>query len=234
MPAKTLLLFDIDGTLVYSNKIDSQCFATTFESIYGRPFPSIDWRVYPHVTDHTIFNTVIREQFQRAVEPGEIPHFQQQFVDLLLQKRNSNPEEFKEVPGAKAIIDRLMMEEQFTVGIATGGWERPARLKLQHVGIPEHRLVLSAADEQVRREDILQKAINQTRAQHPGLERVVYLGDASWDVRTTRNMGIDFIGIRLQGDLEVLQNLGAEVVLRDYRDYEALLAAVAAARVPVG
>ena len=52
---KTLIIFDIDGTLVYSNKVDSKCFSETYQQIYGEPFPSIDWRVYPHVTDHTIF-----------------------------------------------------------------------------------------------------------------------------------------------------------------------------------
>ncbi len=232
MSAKTLLLFDIDGTLVHSNKIDSQCFAHIYQTIYERPFPSIDWRVYPHVTDHTIFGTVIRDQFQREAEPQEIQHFQDQFVALLQQKRQRQPQDFMEVPGAKRIIARLLGEADFTVGIATGGWERPARLKLQHVGIPEHQLVLSGADEQIRREDILQKAIDATRAQHPHLERIVYLGDASWDVRTTRNMGLDFIGIRRAGDLEVLHELGAQVVIQDFLDYPTVLRAVAEARVP--
>ena len=126
----------------------------------------------------------------------------------------------------------MLGEADFTVGSATGGWERPARLKLQHVGIPEHQLVLRGADEQIRREDILQKAIAETRAQHPHLERIVYLGDASWDVRTTRNMGLDFIGIRRAGDLEVLHELGAQVVIQDFLDYPTVLRAVAEARVP--
>ena len=30
----TFVIFDIDGTLLYSNKIDSQCFADTYQEIY--------------------------------------------------------------------------------------------------------------------------------------------------------------------------------------------------------
>ena len=33
---KTLLIFDVDGTLVYSNRIDSQCFAATYEALYNK------------------------------------------------------------------------------------------------------------------------------------------------------------------------------------------------------
>jgi len=52
--SKTLVIFDIDGTLLYSNKVDSQCFADTYEELYSEPFPTIDWTKFPHVTDDTI------------------------------------------------------------------------------------------------------------------------------------------------------------------------------------
>ena len=72
---KTFVIFDIDGTLLYSNKADSQCFADTYEEIYQKEFPTIDWRNYPHVTDTTIFQTVIQAQFGRAVEQKEVEVF---------------------------------------------------------------------------------------------------------------------------------------------------------------
>ena len=81
--AKTLVIFDIDGTLVYSNKIDSQCFAQTYQRIYGLEFPTIDWTKYPHVTDTTIFKTVIRQHFDRAAEAEEMVEFQHEYVALL-------------------------------------------------------------------------------------------------------------------------------------------------------
>ena len=143
---KTLVIFDVDGTLVYSNRIDSQCFATTYETIYNRPFPSIDWRRYPHVTDHTIFNAVIQEHFNRSAEPNEINQFQDHFVGLLEQGRRDRPEEFLPVPHARETVLRLLEKEEFAVGIGTGGWRRPACLKLNHVGIPIEPLHMSAAD----------------------------------------------------------------------------------------
>lgn len=229
--AKEFILFDVDGTLVYSNSVDSRSFAETYQSIYGEDFPSIDWQVYPHVTDHTIFGTVIRERFDREVKPGEIEHFQNRFVDLLQEKRGHTPEEFKEVPGAKAMVDHLLAEG-YGVGIATGGWSRPAKLKLRHVEIPVESLIFSAADNQVTREGILQKAIDEAQVAYGELERVVYIGDAIWDVRTTRNMGLDFVGLRLQGDLEALTEAGAAVVIQDFNDQGAFLQSIKQASPP--
>jgi len=231
MHSKTMILFDVDGTLVYSNKIDSISFAETYQEIYGEAFPTIDWRSYPHVTDHTIFGTVIEERFGRAVRAGEIETFQDHFVNLLAQKRVGMPEEFKMVPGARSAIKRLQ-EDGYVVGIGTGGWERPARLKLEHVAIATTNLVISAADNKVTREDILQDAIDQAEVKYGALERVVYIGDAIWDVKTTRNMNLDFVGLRLQGDFEALADAGANVVIKNYQDYTAFLNALEIARPP--
>lgn len=229
--SKVFVLFDVDGTLVYSNKIDSESFAETYQSIYREPFPSIDWRVYPHVTDHTIFTTVIKERFGRKIKEGEIEQFQNAFVNLLHEKRGHSPHEFKAVPGAKAVVDRLLAEG-YVVGIGTGGWERPALLKLRHINVAVESLIVSAADNKVTREDILQDAIDQATQIHGELSRVVYIGDAIWDVKTTRNMNLDFVGLRLKGDLDVLQSEGAETVIQNYEDYDSFLKALTIAKPP--
>ena len=223
---KTLIIFDVDGTLVYSNRIDSQCFAETYEVIYQRPFPSIDWRRYPHVTDHTIFNAVIQMHFNRRADLEEIDQFQDHFVGLLEQGRRERPEEFLQVPHARETILRLLDDEQFAVGIGTGGWRRPACLKLNHVGIPVEPLYMSAADGKETREAITHDAIQQAEVIHGTFENIVYVGDAVWDVKTTRNLSLKFIGIRRDGDFEVLEQEGATVVLKDFSNQPLFMEAI--------
>ncbi len=223
---KTLVIFDVDGTLVFSNRVDSQCFAQIYETIYGKPFPSIDWRKYPHVTDHTIFNSVIEEHFGRSATQDEIGHFQDHFVSLLEKKRVENPEEFQQVPRARETILALMADPEYVVGIGTGGWKRPAHLKLSHVQIPANQLFVSAADGKVTREAILEEVIADAVSHHAVFKKIVYVGDAVWDVQTTRNLSLDFVGIRRNGDLHVLHEAGATCVLQDFSDHQLFIQAI--------
>lgn len=233
MMKKTLVIFDVDGTLVYSNKIDSQCFAQAYQEIYGQMFPTIDWTKYPHVTDHTIFRTVIHQHFEREATEEEMTVFQQHYIGLLEHNRVVKPEEFQEVPNAKLTIDSLRQDERFVIGIATGGWQRPAHVKLNHVKIPVGELFLSGADGKETREEIIEQVIGVAQRHHGTIGRVVYVGDAIWDVHTTRRMNMNFIGIRRMGDVEVLEREGTTVVLQDYSSYDRFVEAVFEARPPV-
>ncbi len=228
----TLVLFDIDGTLVHSDKKDSLSFAQSFEEVFQQPFPTIDWHQFPHVTDTTIFNTVFLRYFNRIASRQEHQNFINCYLDKLQQNRAAKPEDFREVPKAKHTFTRLMDETDLAVGIATGGWKAPARIKLNHISINLNGTVLSGGDEKETREDILNEAIGLCRQQHPSIERIVYIGDALWDVRTSRNLGVSFIGVRHKGDVEVLEDVGARHVIRDYEDYEGFKRLIREAEVP--
>ena len=228
---KTFIIFDIDGTLLYSNKIDSQCFADTYQKVYQTPFPSIDWLTFPHVSDDTIFKTAIQNHFEKEPSTEEMEFFKDEFVALLSEKRRTTPEEFKEVPFSKMTVEKLLQDENYSVGIGTGGWLKPARLKLEHIGIPHHQLFMGAADGNPTREDIINEVLSKAQKQF-SIEEVVYVGDAIWDVQTTRNLNMKFIGIRRNGDHDFLTNLGATQVLSDFSNYEKFLFAVKNATPP--
>lgn len=229
-----LILFDIDGTLVYTtNRQDSKAFAATYEAIYHRPFPTIDWHQYPHVTDTTIIQTVIWEAFKRHPTQEEIEQFQRLYLKKLLQERQQNPAHFKEVPGARKMMEYLLSQSQFCVGIATGGWIKPARVKLGHVEIPKGHSPISGADGLATREEIIEQALHYAHKHHKRFARIVYIGDALWDVQTTRKIKMNFIGIRRKNDLAVLQKAGAGTVLPNFLDQARFLDTILTARPPV-
>ncbi len=230
----TLIIFDIDGTLLHSNRVDSQCFAQAYELVFKKPFPTIDWRKYPHVTDTTIFNTVIQQHFGRWATEEDV-HIQQDcFVELLSENRRTNPVQFAEVPNAKNTIEKLIDDERFVIGIATGGWRRPATLKLNHINIPTAKLHMSFADGKETREEIINESIQSAFQNHSNIDRIVYVGDAIWDVKTTRNMQLNFIGIRINGDHDVLIREGASHVIKNYLDYDQFLQLVETSQIPSG
>lgn len=229
---KKLIIFDIDGTLLYSNKIDSQCFADAYKHVYGNPLPSIDWSNYPHVTDDTIFKSVIQDQFKREVDLEEMEKFKDEFVMRIKHERVQQPEAFREVKNSRKTIELLLADSCYEVGIATGGWKRPASVKLKHIGIPTTHLHMSFADGNPTREDIINGVFEQTNNLNMTFEKIVYVGDAPWDVQTTRNMNLPFIGVRRKGDFDVLKNLGAQTIIPNYEDYDQFLSAIETAEPP--
>lgn len=228
-----LLIFDVDGTLVQSvERADSKCFAATYEAIYGKPFPTIDWHQFPHVTDTTILQTVIRDHFGRKLRDEEKQTFEQKYMDLLRHKRREQPQHFTEVAGARALIHRVLSMPDALVAIATGGWRKTAHIKMQHVGIPSQAFWVSGADGKTTREAIIEESLEIAHRIEKRFSKIVYIGDAPWDVTTTRNMQLDFVGIRRRGDREVLAELGARYVLQNYLDQEAFLEALESAEPP--
>ncbi len=229
----SLIIFDVDATLVYSDKLDSKAFAQTYEDIYSVPFPSIDWSTYPHVTDDTIFKTVIQQHFQRSVTEMERSQFKAAFLATIIENRKLRPTEYKMVPGAKAIMELLINDADYTVGIATGGWKDPAVMKLDFVNIPTAPLLISGADGKTTRHEIIEEVVTQAKEIKASFDRIIYVGDAIWDVKTTRDMQIPLIGIRLKGDREVLQKEGVRHVVKNYLDIPTFMQYVKEAVPPI-
>ena len=122
-------------------------------------------------------------------------------------------------PWAKSIIDRLLRDDHYEVGIATGGWKNPALFKLDHVNIDHTAIHDSYADNKSTRNEIIQESIDQAKMNRH-IAKIVYVGDAEWDVKTTNEMNIPLIGIRRAGDHNKLLNLGVKKVLSDYLDQD--------------
>lgn len=232
MEQKTLVIFDVDDTLLNSMRMDSRAFAMTFKNLYDHTLPTIDWSTYPHVTDTTIFNTAYSRVFDELPSVEEVSRFRNEFVDLMMNRRTSEPDSFQEIPGALAIVELLLSLDDYLVGVATGGWMLPAVSKLNYKGFDLSDIYASYADGKDTREAILTESLYLAQEAH-GDVRAVYIGDAIWDIKTTRNLNMDFIGIRHRGDTEVLENQGATQVIEDYLNIQGFLQMVDQATPPL-
>ncbi len=60
----------------------------------------------------------------------------------------------------------------------------------------------------------------QRAADHAGVssfDRVSYVGDQVWDVVAAQTLGFEFVGVRVDGDVDRLHLAGARTVIRDFR-----------------
>src|SRR5438876_10751626 len=86
-----LVMFDIDGTLTETMKIDEECFVRSLKDVFG--FADIDtaWSHYPHTTDSGIFHDVCMSRIGRPPPAQAVSRFRQHSIQLLAAASSQSP-----------------------------------------------------------------------------------------------------------------------------------------------
>src|SRR5207248_166700 len=148
-----LVMFDIDGTLTETMKIDEECFVRSFKDVFGFADIDTDWSRYPHTTDSGIFHDVCMSRIGRSPTAQEDSRFRQHFIQLLAAASSQSP--FAPVAGADRLLSRLAQSGSHRVSLATGGWRDSARLKMASAGMCFDDHPAAAADDALDKESIM-------------------------------------------------------------------------------
>jgi beta-phosphoglucomutase-like phosphatase (HAD superfamily) len=100
-----LVMFDIDGTLIETMKVDEECFVRSFKDVFGFADIDTDWSHYPRTTDSAIFHDVFTARIGRSPTAQEVWQFRQHFIQLLAAASSQSP--FAPVAGADRLLSRL-------------------------------------------------------------------------------------------------------------------------------
>ena len=217
-----LVMFDIDGTLTQTDEVDADCFVRAMREVLNLPHIDCDWSRYQHVTDSGIAAEIIRTQFRREPSAGEIESIKDHFALLLRDASHADPTAFRPVPGASKMLDMMAARSEIAVALATGGWERSARLKLRIAGLNVEQFTFASADDSINREEIMSIAHVRAlqRCRKDAFDSFTYVGDALWDLRASQRLSIPFVAVANGDRAEKLKSQGAEYVLPDFRDYD--------------
>lgn len=212
----TAILFDIDGTLTDTKKVDDACFIQAFETVFGIDISRQNWSELKNVTDWGITEEIIVRERNSLPTGLEYERLTQEFVRLLQEELQADKTQFQEITGAFDFIQFLKQKAEVAIGIATGGWEPSALLKLQAIGIDASEFAFSSSTRFKERTDIVSDTIQQLQAKLGAMpKRIIYFGDGVWDFLTCQQLGIEFVGIDSQ-ECYILQNLGAKTVSKDF------------------
>jgi phosphoglycolate phosphatase-like HAD superfamily hydrolase len=229
-----LVVFDIDGTLLETSQVDDACFVRAVSDVFGLFDISTDWSQYEHCTDIAIASQLVREQLRRTCSPSDVDALRDRFVKLLEAAHTADAGLFREIVGAGVAMGRCATDGM-AVSIATGGFEKSARLKLRLAGLDCTHVPAAFSEDGHSREDIVSAAITRAMELHRngGFDRIVSIGDGVWDVRAAANLGVPFIGIARGERADRLRAAGAVMVLPDYSDLGLFLTAIEEATAPV-
>lgn len=225
-----LVIFDIDGTLTNTFKIDENCFVRAFALEFGIFGINTNWAEYAYTTDSGITQQIFQEKLERLPSNEELVRLKARFVSLLQEAFISNQDLFSEISGSANVLAKLQLESDWCVAIATGGWHESAQLKLQKANIEIKGIPLASANDALSREDIIKTAIikAENAYQVEKFQKVVFVGDGVWDVKAAYKLNIAFLGI---GDNK-LTNLGATKVIKDFTNLEDFPKILQSAEIP--
>ena len=219
----TAIIFDIDGTLTNTTKVDDKCFIQAFQHIFGIDISNQNWSDLQNVTDWGITEEIVFKEMNRIPTDSEYKKMILEFVRLLTNELKNNKMQFKEIEGALNFIQSLKQSQNFSIGIATGGWEKTAILKLKSIGIDYTEFAFSNSNQFMKRGTILVDTIQQLRKKlDKKIERTIFFGDGIWDFLTCKELGIEFIGIDNQHNGE-LKKIGAKTVFNDFKNPELII-----------
>ena len=215
-----LIMFDLDGTLVVSKNIDSHCYLQALVDVFGFDLDRIDrnWGNYPHITDAGILQILCQTELGRDPTIAEVSYYQQRFLDLLIIAVSKQP--LQPIFGAKEILDKLSIEPNYAIALATGAWEQTAQFKLQQTGLDKIILPKAYSDDAYARVEIMKCAYQRSIEfyQQPQFETVTYVGDGVWDGVASRQLDYHFVGIGTGDRVKDLLATGAKYVFPHYQN----------------
>jgi phosphoglycolate phosphatase-like HAD superfamily hydrolase len=221
-----LVLFDVDGTVLDNVGADDARYLRAFATEFGITEIDTDWSHYPHATDSCIARVLLAGRFGREATDAEIGRARDAYVVQLLAAAEAGEEVGRPTRGVAAAFEALGAAG-WRAGLATGGWRASALFKLSRSGLDVSHLPGAFADDHLSREGIT--SIAKERAESAAgraAERVVYVGDAIWDLKASAALGLPFVGIAKGARADGLRAAGASVVLGDFADAAAFVDAL--------
>jgi len=225
-----LVLFDIDGTLLWSDGAGRRAIHRALIEIFGDTGPE-DHR-FDGKTDPQIVRELMRfvGHDDHTID-GRMEELFTRYVTCLREELQDATHHAVALPGVMQLLDALEQRSDVTLGLLTGNLVDGARAKLEAVGIDPDRFVVGAygTDHELRPE---LPAIAQRRAREQlGIEvtgsNVVIIGDTPADVECGRAIGARAIGVATgRYTAEVLATHGAVAVFDDLCDTPAVLRAI--------
>ena len=220
-------MFDMDGTLTDSFSLDENCYVLAIEQALDLPGVRTDWESYAHTTASYCLDQIVRQARGHPPTAAEARAVQDRMVAIMQEITQRTGRRTQAIPGAAACLSELR-RRNIAVAIASGDWEATARHKFASAGIPIGDLPSAFCDVAHPRAEIMQTALARA-ATHYGctrFDRVVYVGDASWDVRACRELNWPLVGIAPETKADRLRSLGVTHIVPHYNDAETFLAAL--------
>lgn len=228
-----LVLFDVDGTLVWTDGAGRRAIHHALTNVFGSTGPT-DYR-FDGKTDPQIVRDLMRVV---GHDDGHIDARMQvvfdRYVERLRAELRAPGYRPRVMPGVFELLDALESRRDVVLGLLTGNLAEGARAKLESVGIDPARFRVGAygSDHENRPSlpNVARRRLRDALGVEVGGSDCVIIGDTPADVTCGRAVGARAIGVATgRYSVDELRGHGAAAVFADLSDTAAVIAEILAA-----
>lgn len=197
MSPKRLVLFDIDGTLIWGGPLWRDAFHGALGHFYPNlEFPRIsfggktDIQICKEVMLHAGFETAQIEEGMHKVVDEYLVRAQQELL--------SRSHEVRVLPGIEPLLESLSQHPDVLLGLLTGNVRAGAEVKLGCVGLEHYFKVGVFGDDHWDRYElpaIAQKRVHEEFGFKFSGKQIVIIGDTIHDVNCGKALGVRSIAV---------------------------------------
>jgi phosphoglycolate phosphatase len=218
-----LVLWDIDGTLVYSAGHGRWAFEEAFEAVVGRTPEPVE---YAGRTDHQIALTML------GGERDHLPRVLEELAGALEARKEAMRADGYAYPGVEAVLEALHARDDVVQSLLTGNIEANSAVKVSAFGLErwlDFGVGAYGSDPHEERSDLVAVARERAAAKYGEPAGAVLVGDTPLDVRAAQEAGARAVAVATGfADLEALRASGPDAFLDDLTDTAAAVAAITA------
>ncbi len=223
----TVLLFDIDGTLVTTGGAGRRSMNLAFQKLHGR-LDACDSFSMSGMTDRAIVRKAL-DHIGVHPSPEAISAVIDAYLQFLTEEvPRVDERDYRLHPGMREAVEAAHSRKGFAVGLGTGNVREGARIKLERVRIHDRFSFGGFGCDHEDRVELIRHGARSGASQlGVPLEecRVVVIGDTPKDVAAAKGIGATCIGVGTGSFTpEALIASGAEYAFPDFTAREALAA----------
>lgn len=225
----TLVLFDIDGTLLDAGGSGSWAMTRAFEDVFDlKDAERFSGRVrFDGMTDPGIIEAIARN----AGVPDHLLAQQAACLKTVflahLERRLRETPGKRALPGVKDLLDRLVGVHHATIGLATGNARRGAMLKLSAVGLADYFDLGAFGDDAPDRTSIGRIARERVEREFDVVispDDVVLVGDSVPDIEAAHANGYRSLAVGTGwSDLDTLKAANPGCLVDDLADFGSIM-----------
>ena len=218
MTKTTVVLFDIDGTLLDMRGAGRKSFVRALKTVFGWD-DDIQYVNFAGNTDLNVLQQVTEKHGRALTDDDRKRFFAQMPVELA---RTAGEAELVIYPGVRELLERLSSDARVMLGLVTGNVEASARIKLWQFDLHGHFVLGAFGDDHADRTDIARLAMTRVRdSLKPGQEigGLFLVGDTPFDIAAAKTIDATSLAVATgKFGVDALRNAGADHVLTDLSD----------------